>query len=253
MGIADFFSDLYSSMGFPEAHADAPAKDDDDGSKEEGGDEDKGEGEGDEKEGGDDKEEGGPGDEEGGEEKEEEEEEDDEPVDQKAKLEEGEFSEYHPTLRVSADSECLRSTDCARSSQCSGYKHHYEECVERVTYQHEHPEQFKGHKEDCVEECANWTQILPFSTVWDRANSAPPQSSTSSTAPPNALHLSSSKCSSRASSAPERWGCRCGASARDMKLFKPRCQTSQSSTPVQPFRTLARIAWTASVSIVFVS
>jgi hypothetical protein len=49
MGIADFFSDLYSSMGFPEAHADAPPKDDDDDdSKEEGGEEDKGE----EKEGG---------------------------------------------------------------------------------------------------------------------------------------------------------------------------------------------------------
>ena len=93
MGISDFFSDLYSSMGFPEAHADAPPKDDDDGSKEEGGDEDNGEGEGEEKEGGDDKEEGAgeegdEGEEEGGEE--EEEEEDEEPVDQKARLEEGE-------------------------------------------------------------------------------------------------------------------------------------------------------------------
>ena len=81
MGIADFFSDLYSSMGFPEAHADAPPEDkEDDDSKEEGGDADKSEGD----------EEGGEagGDEEGGEEEEEEE----EPVDPKPKLEEGEFA-----------------------------------------------------------------------------------------------------------------------------------------------------------------
>jgi hypothetical protein len=91
MGIADFFSDLYSSMGFPEAHADAPPEDKEDDDSEEGGDDDKAEGEGDEKdEGGD--EEGGEagGDEEGGEEEPEEEEE--EPVDPKPKLEEGEFA-----------------------------------------------------------------------------------------------------------------------------------------------------------------
>jgi hypothetical protein len=86
MGIADFFSDLYSSMGFPEAHADAPPKEEDDASNEEGSDEGKGEGEGDEKEEGGDEE---GGDEEGGEEEEEEEEE--EPSDPKPKLEEGEF------------------------------------------------------------------------------------------------------------------------------------------------------------------
>jgi ubiquinol-cytochrome c reductase subunit 6 len=83
MGIADFFSDLYSSMGFPEAHADAPPEDDN--SKEEGGDDDKSEGEGDE-EGGE-----AGGDEEGGEEEPEEEEEE-EPVDPKPKLEEGELA-----------------------------------------------------------------------------------------------------------------------------------------------------------------
>jgi len=93
MGIADFFSDLYSSMGFPEAHADAPPEDDD---SKEGGDDDKSEGEGDEKaEGGD--EEGGEagGDEEGGEEEAEEEEEE-EPVDPKPQLEEGEFAGANP-------------------------------------------------------------------------------------------------------------------------------------------------------------
>ena len=41
-----------------------------------------------------------------------------------------------------------------RSHQCIGYKHHYDECVERVQAQHENPEH-KGHKEDCVEECTS--------------------------------------------------------------------------------------------------
>jgi ubiquinol-cytochrome c reductase subunit 6 len=89
MGIADFFSDLYSSMGFPEAHADAPPEDDD--SKEDGGDADKSEGEGDEKAEGRDEEGGEAGGDEGGEEEPEEEEEE-EPVDPKPKLEEGEFA-----------------------------------------------------------------------------------------------------------------------------------------------------------------
>jgi len=31
-------------------------------------------------------------------------------------------------------------------------KHHFDECVERVTQQLEDPD-FKGPKEDCVEEC----------------------------------------------------------------------------------------------------
>ena len=103
MGITDFFSDIYASMGFQEVHADAPKDDkDDDDSNEEGGD-DKGEGEDKEggDEGGDDKEEGGDeeggGEEEGGEEEEEEEEE--EPVDPKTKLEEGES--------ISSDRECM--------------------------------------------------------------------------------------------------------------------------------------------------
>jgi len=91
MGIADFFSDLYSSMGFPEAHADAPPEEDD--NSKEGGDDDKSEGEGDEKAEGGDEEAG--GDEEGGEEEAEEEEEE-EPVDPKPKLEEGEFAGANP-------------------------------------------------------------------------------------------------------------------------------------------------------------
>merc|ERR1712169_151348 len=44
--------------------------------------------------------------------------------------------------------------DCAKSAQCSGYKHHYDECVERVTSAEENPDH-KGPKEDCVEECTS--------------------------------------------------------------------------------------------------
>lgn len=43
-------------------------------------------------------------------------------------------------------------TECANSKQCAPYKHHYDECVERVTRNSEDPD-FKGPHEDCVEEC----------------------------------------------------------------------------------------------------
>lgn len=42
--------------------------------------------------------------------------------------------------------------ECAHSAQCAPFKHHYDECVERVTRQEE-DEDHKGPKEDCVEEC----------------------------------------------------------------------------------------------------
>jgi len=175
-------------------------KEDDD--SKEGGDDDKSEVEGDEKaEGGD--EEGGEagGDEEGGEEEAEEEEEE-EPVDPKPKLEEGEFAGANPFPIPF----CLRltllcfSTDCARSAQCSVWRHHYEECAERVTYKQEHPDQFKGQKEDCVEECMNEmkpaTRPTPIPGIL--LTTFLRQSSIFNIAPPSALRLSSSKCSSRA-------------------------------------------------------
>lgn len=43
--------------------------------------------------------------------------------------------------------------ECAHSAVCAPYKHHYDECVERVTRQEEAGDDFKGPKEDCVEEC----------------------------------------------------------------------------------------------------
>ncbi|KIW02488.1 uncharacterized protein PV09_06291 [Verruconis gallopava] len=59
---------------------------------------------------------------------EEEEEEDEEPVDPKPALEE----------------------ECAESKECAPYKHHYDECVERVTKKQE--ENDGKSDEDCVEE-----------------------------------------------------------------------------------------------------
>ena len=46
------------------------------------------------------------------------------------------------------------STECAESKSCSGPKHHYDECVERVTGQIEKDGKAK---EDCVEECKHCT------------------------------------------------------------------------------------------------
>lgn len=52
-------------------------------------------------------------------------------------------------------------SECAHSAQCAPYKHHYDECVERVLRQEE-DEDFKGTKEDCVEECKfNMISTLP--------------------------------------------------------------------------------------------
>ncbi|EEH40723.2 hypothetical protein PAAG_02699 [Paracoccidioides lutzii Pb01] len=66
----------------------------------------------------------------------EEEEEEDEPQDLKPKFEE----------------------ECANSPKCAPAKHHFDECVERVTRNSEEPD-FKGPHEDCVEECKF---CLPF-------------------------------------------------------------------------------------------
>lgn len=44
------------------------------------------------------------------------------------------------------------TTECERSAQCASFKHHFDDCAERVQEQHENPDH-KGPKEDCVEEC----------------------------------------------------------------------------------------------------
>lgn len=43
-----------------------------------------------------------------------------------------------------------KTTECAKSAECAPHKHHYDDCVERVTKQQE--ENGKA-DEDCVEEC----------------------------------------------------------------------------------------------------
>ena len=44
-------------------------------------------------------------------------------------------------------------TECAHSAQCAPLKHHYDECVERVTAHHNDPHKGKAKGEDCIEEC----------------------------------------------------------------------------------------------------
>ncbi|KAK7716092.1 Cytochrome b-c1 complex subunit 6, mitochondrial [Diaporthe eres] len=126
MGFWDTIADLAESVApwsVAEAEApaaedskaeEAPAEDSKDESKEESSSEDKSEDAEEEPEAEE-------------EEEEEEEEEDDEPKDPKEELEE----------------------ECKESKQCAPAKHHYDECVERVTSQ----EADGGAKEDCVEEC----------------------------------------------------------------------------------------------------
>jgi ubiquinol-cytochrome c reductase subunit 6 len=171
MGITDFFTDLMASVSFQEAHAEAPAEEPKDeggdGGEEEKSDESDGE-KGDE--GGEDEAE-----EEAGAEAEEEEE-DDEPVDIKPKLEAGQSIQLRLVQRSLLLSiktttrgpklTAMVCTECARSAQCAPYKHHYEECVERVTAMHEDPD-YKGPKEDCVEECMLRPLFLSSATASD--------------------------------------------------------------------------------------
>jgi hypothetical protein len=83
----------------------------------------------------------------------------------------------------------MYTTECAESKECHPAKHHYDECVERVTGQIENDGKAS---EDCVEECKLHNNLHTSKT----ANSF--QSSISLTARLNALppssSLSSSKC-----------------------------------------------------------
>jgi len=45
----------------------------------------------------------------------------------------------------------LRNSECMKTQSCAPIKHHYDECVERVTSQME--ENDGKSKENCVEEC----------------------------------------------------------------------------------------------------
>ncbi|EKV04641.1 Cytochrome b-c1 complex subunit 6 [Penicillium digitatum] len=141
MGLSEFFSDVVSSFGFTEAQAEAPAQDtetetttqEESAEKEESASTEPAEESPAEEESSEEA----PEEEEAEAEEEEEEEEEDEPEDIKPKLEE----------------------ECAHSAVCAPYKHHYDECVERVTRQQE-DEDYKGPKEDCVEEFFHLTHCV---------------------------------------------------------------------------------------------
>ena len=44
-------------------------------------------------------------------------------------------------------------SECANSKECHSYKHHYDECVERVT----NASDDDAEGEDCVEECKHYS------------------------------------------------------------------------------------------------
>lgn len=53
----------------------------------------------------------------------------------------------------------LPIAECANSPQCAPAKHHYDECVARVTAAAEDSDN-KGPNEDCVEECKSHITLL---------------------------------------------------------------------------------------------
>ncbi|CBY00352.1 hypothetical protein IAQ61_011284 [Plenodomus lingam] len=135
MGFTDFFTDAWETFAHPSADAEAPpqggtsTKSPASGTDEESSEEAEVNKQ-DQKKGGESQEQGHkPSSDDGGdsEEPEEEEEEEEEEPDPKEKLEK----------------------ECAESKQCHGPKHHYDECVERVTGQIEKDGKAS---EDCVEE-----------------------------------------------------------------------------------------------------
>ncbi|GAD97083.1 hypothetical protein TERG_07249 [Paecilomyces variotii No. 5] len=122
MGFSDLFADVISSLGFAEAQAEAPPAEETQNTEEESTEEKSEETEEAEEQ---------PEEEDGGEEEEEEEEE----------AEEEEPEDPMPRL----------VQECTDSRQCASVKHHFDECVERVTRNSEDPD-YNGPKEDCVEE-----------------------------------------------------------------------------------------------------
>ncbi|KAH0611971.1 uncharacterized protein H6S33_010023 [Morchella sextelata] len=115
MSLSSFISDIYNSLSISEVHAEAPPTE--------------------EKE---------PQTQEQEEPKEEKEETEEEPEKEEAAEEEEE--EEEPQDPAPAITE-----ECANSKECRPYKHHYDECVERVTAAASE-ENANGPKEDCVEE-----------------------------------------------------------------------------------------------------
>jgi hypothetical protein len=64
-----------------------------------------------------------------------------------------------PAARIE-EHELTAYTECAESKQCHGPKHHYDECVERVTGQIDNDGKAS---EDCVEECKQSSSLPALS------------------------------------------------------------------------------------------
>ena len=76
--------------------------------------------------------------------------------------------------------EMLTHTECKESKACAPSKHHFEECVERVTAADEGKPVNKKHpNEDCVEECESVWGLHPrrisFKRCSDLLRSLPPR------------------------------------------------------------------------------
>ena len=56
----------------------------------------------------------------------------------------------------------MHTTECAESKECHPAKHHYDECVERVTGQIENDGKAS---EDCVEECKSTPHVRRATTA----------------------------------------------------------------------------------------
>ncbi|KAI5837813.1 ubiquinol-cytochrome c reductase complex 17 kd protein [Morchella snyderi] len=116
MSLSSFISDIYNSLSISEVHAEAPPTEEKEPQTQEQ------------------------------EPKEEKEETEEEPEKEEAAEEEEEEEEEEPQDPAPAITE-----ECANSKECRPYKHHYDECVERVTAAASE-ENATGPKEDCVEE-----------------------------------------------------------------------------------------------------
>ncbi|CRG84766.1 ubiquinol-cytochrome c reductase subunit 6 [Talaromyces islandicus] len=143
MGLADLFSDVISSFGFTEAQAEAPPAEENDSNTAaadaEEQEEKPAEAEASEETT-----------EEAAEQPEEEAQAEAEGEEAEAEEEEGEEEEEEAEEEEPEDIKPKLEEECANSSQCAPYKHHFDECVERVTRQQEEGD--GKATEDCVEE-----------------------------------------------------------------------------------------------------
>ena len=59
----------------------------------------------------------------------------------------------------------MKTTECEQSKACAPSKHHFDECVERVTAAKDEAHDKKHPNEDCVEECMYLHAGLSFDSM----------------------------------------------------------------------------------------